>query len=192
MPSRQRMVVAVVLAQGLAFSAALVRADDDSTKRRDWRPPVKAKAITGRPVHADEWKLGGASDEGGGVAGGFAAKGITLQSWLPLNELPGNGDSGADCWGYTSPSGREYAIECVSQGTCFVEVTDPVLYEEYRKGAPGEIALQWALGSAASANAKVGWLWLQSSRLSAMSERMVASSSLPAQSNSRSRSKEVS
>lgn len=126
MPSRERMVVAVVLAQGLAFSAAPVRADDDSTKRRDWRPPVKAKAITGRPVHADEWKLGGASDEGGGVAGGFAAKGITLQSWLPLNELPGKGDSGADCWGYTSPSGREYAIMCVSQGTCFIEVTDPV------------------------------------------------------------------
>ncbi|MEQ1895295.1 MAG: choice-of-anchor B family protein, partial [Planctomycetota bacterium] len=30
-----------------------------------------------------------------------------------------------DCWGYTSPSGREYAIIGLSNGTGFVEVTDP-------------------------------------------------------------------
>ncbi|MCH7792776.1 MAG: choice-of-anchor B family protein [Planctomycetes bacterium] len=30
-----------------------------------------------------------------------------------------------DCWGYVSPSGREYAIVGVSAGTAFVEITDP-------------------------------------------------------------------
>jgi choice-of-anchor B domain-containing protein len=31
----------------------------------------------------------------------------------------------SDCWGYTSPSGREYALVCLQNGTAFVEVTDP-------------------------------------------------------------------
>jgi choice-of-anchor B domain-containing protein len=115
----------LALTAGLIASAPAL-GDDDGAKRRDWLPAVKAPAITGRPVRADEWKLNQPDFDGGGVAAAFDAKGVTLQSWLPLNELPGNGDSGGDCWGYTSPSGREYAIMCVSRGTCFLEVTDPV------------------------------------------------------------------
>ena len=113
---------------GLTGTNTLVRADDDSTKRRDKQPPVKAPAIKGRPVRPDEWKLRDRGlDAGGGVAGGFDAKNITLLSWLPLAELPGgNSTFAADCWGYTSPSGREYAIIGIERGTAFVEVTDPV------------------------------------------------------------------
>jgi choice-of-anchor B domain-containing protein len=111
------------LAAGLAPFAS---ADDDGLKRRDWQPAVEGQGLRGRPVRADEWKLAGGDFEGGGIAADFDAKGVTLLSWLPLNELPGANDSGADCWGYTSPSGREYAIMCISSGTAFVEVTDPV------------------------------------------------------------------
>lgn len=34
--------------------------------------------------------------------------------------------SGNDCWGYVSPSGREYAIMGLNNRTGFVEITDPV------------------------------------------------------------------
>lgn len=70
-----------------------------------------------------------AYDGVGGIAGGgppigFESNNVTLLSWLPLGEFgsPGNGN---DCWGYTSPSGREYAILGHSDGTGFVEITDP-------------------------------------------------------------------
>lgn len=54
----------------------------------------------------------------------FDASGVTLMSWLPLGEF-GSHTSGNDCWGYVSQSGREYAIIGLSDGTGFVEVTDP-------------------------------------------------------------------
>jgi choice-of-anchor B domain-containing protein len=58
----------------------------------------------------------------------FPVRNIILNSWLPLNSFPGfvAGSNGADCWGYTSPSGREYALMGLSWGDGIVEVTDPV------------------------------------------------------------------
>ena len=68
---------------------------------------------------------GWTASEGVPMRGGFASYGdITLQSWLSLDDL-GGADTGNDCWGYTSPSGREYGIIGDSDGTSFVEVTDP-------------------------------------------------------------------
>ncbi len=55
----------------------------------------------------------------------FTATGIVLLGWLPLSTLDAAANSGSSCWGYTSPSGREYAIIGVSSGTAFVEITDP-------------------------------------------------------------------
>ncbi len=64
------------------------------------------------------------------IAGGsgivpFTASNIVLMGWLPLSDLDPASSSGSNCWGYTSPSGREYAIIGVSTGTAFVEITDP-------------------------------------------------------------------
>jgi len=56
---------------------------------------------------------------------GFPSRGVTLLSWLTLNELGAGVTSANDCWGYVSASGREYAIIGHSHGTTFVEVTDP-------------------------------------------------------------------
>src|SRR5690606_4972601 len=54
----------------------------------------------------------------------FPRNGVSLLGWLPL-EAFGVHTSGADCWGYVAPSGREYAIIGLSNGVGFVEVTDP-------------------------------------------------------------------
>ena len=56
----------------------------------------------------------------------FPKSNVALLAWMTLPDLNvpagGNGNS---CFGYTSPSGREYAIIGVSNGTAFVEVTQP-------------------------------------------------------------------
>ncbi|MGP1346308.1 MAG: choice-of-anchor B family protein [Phycisphaerales bacterium] len=55
---------------------------------------------------------------------GFAAQGVVLQSWLSLPDF-GSFANANDCWGYTSPSGREYAILGLNSATAFIEITDP-------------------------------------------------------------------
>ncbi len=57
-------------------------------------------------------------------ADGFPAENVSLYSHLSLAQLE-NADFAEDCWGYTSPSGREYAIIGLEQGPGFVEITDP-------------------------------------------------------------------
>ncbi len=55
----------------------------------------------------------------------FTSNNIVLLGWLPLSSLDAGASAGSNCWGYTAPSGREYAIIGVSNGTAFVEITDP-------------------------------------------------------------------
>ena len=43
---------------------------------------------------------------------------------VPLNEIDG-ALTGSDCWGYTSPAGKEYAIICTSSGTTFFDISNP-------------------------------------------------------------------
>jgi choice-of-anchor B domain-containing protein len=64
----------------------------------------------------------------------FTASNVQLLGWLTLADLSPDATSGNDCWGYTSPSGREYAIIGTDNGTAFVEVTDP--------GAPELVAFR--------------------------------------------------
>lgn len=61
----------------------------------------------------------------GGPAMTFPQSGVVLMAWIPLGEFASGLDNGNDCWGYVSPSGREYAIYGTSHGTGFVEVTTP-------------------------------------------------------------------
>jgi choice-of-anchor B domain-containing protein len=57
----------------------------------------------------------------------FPASGVRLMAWLPLGAFDLAAANGNSCWGYTSPSGREYAIMGTQTGTGFVEITDPGL-----------------------------------------------------------------
>ena len=105
---RPRVLAACV---PVAVLAGTVLAHEDDPKARGVEPPVRAE-----PYRADE----------GGIAGTvFDSEAMTLMSWLPLAEFSQAATSGNDCWGYTSPSGREYAIMGLINGTGFVEVTNP-------------------------------------------------------------------
>jgi len=106
------------LALALALAAPLFAHDDDP-KILDLQPPYVGPGF----------RLGGAPPGSRSLAGGgsvFPASGVTLLSWLTLDDLNG-GASGADCWGYVSPSGREYAIIGTDNGTTFVEITNPTM-----------------------------------------------------------------
>ena len=60
-----------------------------------------------------------------GSGGTFDASGVTLLSRIPVEAFPGSNAAANDLWGYVSPSGREYALMGLQNGTAFVEVTDP-------------------------------------------------------------------
>ncbi len=110
---RQRRIIAgaAAILCGVGLSA---HADEDWRKLRDFKGPIYGEPITGEtPVGSN-----GARDT-------FDKLNMTLYAWLPLNAFPGPPSSGNDIWGYTSPSGREYAIIGLSNGFGFVEITDP-------------------------------------------------------------------
>jgi choice-of-anchor B domain-containing protein len=60
-----------------------------------------------------------------GNAGQFLCQNVDLMSALPLSQI--GGGEGNDIWGWTDPDdGSEYAIMGRTNGTSFVDVTDPV------------------------------------------------------------------
>jgi choice-of-anchor B domain-containing protein len=108
-----RLGIVLALSAGSLASAH----DDDIRKILDREPAVPGPIWTQspRPVSADTQPNAG-----------FSASNITLLSQIPLNNFPGvNTASGNDCWGYVSPSGREYAIMGLEGGYGFVEITNP-------------------------------------------------------------------
>jgi choice-of-anchor B domain-containing protein len=102
-------VVAIAAAIGFAWPA-IAHEDDPKGK------------VPHEPVYGPIWT------EGGVASTSFESAGVSLKSWIPLNQFNLGGatnTSGNDCWGYVSPAGREYAIMGCSDGTGFVEITDP-------------------------------------------------------------------
>ncbi|MGH3951729.1 MAG: choice-of-anchor B family protein, partial [Pseudonocardiaceae bacterium] len=60
----------------------------------------------------------------GGAAGPFPCRNVDLEAFLP-HEAIGGGE-GNDIWGWTDPeTGREYALIGKTNGTAFVDVTEP-------------------------------------------------------------------
>jgi len=55
----------------------------------------------------------------------YASRGVELLSHVPLDRFSSGSLRANDVWGYTSPRGREYAIIGLSEGTGFVDVTNP-------------------------------------------------------------------
>ncbi len=103
----------VLSASAIAFAAGAVSAADPDLRK------LKDKLT---PVHGDIWRLGDPIPRDGG----FDSSGMTCLSRVPLNNFTGvNSQLGNDCWGYVSPSGREYAIMGLYGGFGFVEITDP-------------------------------------------------------------------
>jgi choice-of-anchor B domain-containing protein len=60
-----------------------------------------------------------------GFAGTYPCSNIDLMAFLPLNQI--GGGSGNDIWGWTDPlTGDEYALMGRTNGTSFVNITDPL------------------------------------------------------------------
>jgi choice-of-anchor B domain-containing protein len=55
----------------------------------------------------------------------FPSQDTVLVSWMSSNDMIGMPTNTSDIWGYTSASGREYAIVGLKTGTAFIEITDP-------------------------------------------------------------------
>ena len=103
-------LVAVPALQGTA-SAPVVAAHHDEQWQRDRQPPYDGS--------------GWLESDGGTPPVEFPSSGIALRSWIPVVDFDAAATAANDCWGYASPSGREYALVGLSLGTGFVEVTDP-------------------------------------------------------------------
>jgi len=103
----------ITLAAVGAFGATALAHEGDP-KLRDYKGAVTA------PV----WL----ADEAGPLAEAapsFQSSGVRLMAWFPVTAFNAANTSGNDVWGYVSPSGREYALMGLSNGTGFVEVTNP-------------------------------------------------------------------
>jgi choice-of-anchor B domain-containing protein len=102
-----------------ALAGALAAPSVAQVSEPDWRKLGDPLArVAGDVVH-------GPISARGGDAGGFPAENMTLLSWIPLNNFPNEQRSGNDCWGYVSPSGREYALFGMQSGFSVLDITDP-------------------------------------------------------------------
>jgi choice-of-anchor B domain-containing protein len=99
----------------------LLLAHDDDPKILDRQAPYQGAAFRRGQLNMPGGPTGGSLALGGNP---FSASGVTLLSWLPLGEF-GSPGTGADCWGYTSSSGREYGLFCHRDGTSIIDVTNP-------------------------------------------------------------------
>ncbi len=72
-----------------------------------------------------------------GTAGPYRCKNVDLLSNLPLAEI-GGGTIGNDIWGWTDPrTNREYALMGRTNGTAFVDITNPPAPAVRRQPAHG-------------------------------------------------------
>ena len=92
-------------------ATGIVGAHDDEDWHNDRQPPY--------------FGSGWLESQGGSPPVEFPSSGVTLRSWIPVVDFDAAATAANDCWGYVSPSGREYALIGLSLGTGFVEVTDP-------------------------------------------------------------------
>lgn len=78
-------------------------------------------------AHGEKGDIDGTSGgSGGGIT--FPAFNVNVLSHLPLAEIGGDGNQirGSDLWGWTDPlDGNEYALVGRTDGTAFVNVSDP-------------------------------------------------------------------
>lgn len=107
------LLIFVVLAT--VFSMNFAVGHENDPKARDRQPPYTGPGYRSALPGPQPF----------GPVGGFPSDGINLQAWITLPEMGSGIANGNDCWGYTSPSGREYALMAHSSGTTVVEVSNP-------------------------------------------------------------------
>ncbi|MCY2961309.1 MAG: choice-of-anchor B family protein [Planctomycetota bacterium] len=116
-----RLLALPLLAAILTAPAAL--AHDGDPKLLDKQPAYQGPGW--RNALKRQFATGGGQQQLG-VGDQFARSNVTLLAWMPLSDFGvASGGNGNSCFGYTSPSGREYALFGHSNGTAIVEVTQP-------------------------------------------------------------------
>lgn len=114
----------------LSLAAGLAGAHDDDPKLLSLQPRHEGTgwraAWSERPARALR-DLGRDSDGLASLAASvdFGSNAVELLSWMPLGEFGSSATSANDCWGYSSPSGREYALIGLASGTGFVDLSNP-------------------------------------------------------------------
>jgi choice-of-anchor B domain-containing protein len=100
----------------LGSLAAVSTAHEDDPKTLDRAPAFVGPGVrTNVPNGSGVWNAG--------TIPSFPQQGVQLLSWVPIGSFGGSGAH--DCWGYTSPSGREYAMITINGKTGFADITDP-------------------------------------------------------------------
>ncbi len=112
----------------IALAAALL-GGCSSSGNKPAAPPVPQPSgmVNPPPPPPPPPPLGtGPEDCTDGRAGDFSCSGLSLAARVTLETMGGAGITGNDVWGWTDPqTSREYALMGLSNGTAFVDVTEP-------------------------------------------------------------------
>ena len=104
-----------LLAASVIGTATWVTGHQDDPKLRDFKGAYEGQGYK--------------SGDDARAVGLFDQENVSLESWITLTDIQtagfGTHSSANDCWGYTSPSGNKYAIMGLSDGTLFVNITNP-------------------------------------------------------------------
>ncbi len=123
-----RTAVFTVLAATFAVSPFLF-ADEDTDAPHQGKPPLHVqetmRAFEDDHLAAENLAAQSITSCAGGFAGAYPCSNVDLMAFLPLNQI--GGGSGNDIWGWTDPqTGKEYAIMGRTNGTSFVDISDPL------------------------------------------------------------------
>ncbi|NND45968.1 MAG: choice-of-anchor B family protein [Xanthomonadales bacterium] len=121
--------IATTLIAGLAFALTpMLGAHDDSMPGQGQVPPHARdtmRAFAAEHHHNQHLAAQSITSCVGGLAGSYPCSNIDLMAFLPLAQI--GGGNGTDIWGWTDPlDGSEYAIMALTNGTAFVDISDPV------------------------------------------------------------------
>lgn len=88
--------------------------------------PAATLALLAGLASAHPGHESGQGDPGSTWGGDYASENMLYLGRVPVADIDPGSRIANDCWGYTSPSGREYALIGVERGLGVVEVTDPL------------------------------------------------------------------
>ena len=122
------LVVSVAVMALLMTTAPGLVAHDDSMPGQGQIPPHardNMRAFHEDHHHDENLPAQGITACDGGLAGTYPCSNIDLMAFLPLAQI--GGGNGNDIWGWTDPlTGKEFAIMGLTNGTAFVDISDPV------------------------------------------------------------------
>lgn len=106
----------------LILVPSLIAHDDDPKARNRVAPYMGIGYQRGGPTRQAILQATGPGTSAMPIVG----QGVQVLTWLSPSDLGmSSGVLANDCWGYVSPSGREYVALGTEESTIFIEVTDP-------------------------------------------------------------------